>query len=83
MAKSKSLQPGDKVEWNSTQGPIQGTVKKKLTAPIKIKSHRLAASPDNPEYLVESDKTGAQAAHKPDNLKKTDSSTSAHFRAPP
>jgi hypothetical protein len=70
MAKSKSLQPGDKVSWNSSQETIKGTVKKKLTAPMKIKSHKVAASPENPEYLVVSDKTGAQAAHKPDELKK-------------
>ncbi|WP_292094933.1 DUF2945 domain-containing protein [Brevundimonas sp.] len=29
----------------------------------------MAASPENPEYLVESDKTGARAAHRPQALK--------------
>lgn len=61
---------GDKVEWNSAQGKVQGTVEKKLTSPTHIKGHEVAASPDNPEYLVVSDKTGAEAAHKPDALKK-------------
>jgi len=61
---------GDKVEWHSSQGTIQGTVKKKLTAPYKIKGHEVAASPENPEYLVTSDSTGAEAAHKPGALKK-------------
>ncbi len=36
----------------------------------EIKTHHVAASPENPEYLVESDKTGTTAAHKPDALKK-------------
>jgi hypothetical protein len=45
-------------------------VKKKLTSPTDIKGHHVAASVDNPEYLVESDKTGKEAAHKPDSLKK-------------
>ena len=35
-----------------------------------MKKHKIAASKDNTEYLVESDKTGAEAAHKPDELRK-------------
>ena len=61
---------GDKVRWNSPQGPIHGTVKKKLTSPTQIKGHEVAASAEHPEYLVVSDKTGAEAAHKADALKK-------------
>ncbi|RYG31358.1 DUF2945 domain-containing protein, partial [bacterium] len=41
-----------------------------LTSETKIKSHTVKASKENPEYLVKSDKTGAEAAHKPDELKK-------------
>ena len=62
---------GDKVTWDSAQGEVHGTVKKKLTAPMEIKGHHVAASEDNPEYLVESDKTGAEAAHKPSELRKS------------
>ena len=65
-----SLKKGDKVEWGTSQGRTSGTVKKKLTSPIEIKGHHVAASKDNPEYLVQSDKTGAQAAHKPGALRK-------------
>ena len=61
---------GDKVEWDASQGTIEGTVEKKLTQPMTIKTHKVEASPDNPEYLVKSDKTGAEAAHKPDELRK-------------
>ena len=60
---------GDHVEWHGP-GKVEGKVVKKLTEPMEIKGHHVAASKDNPEYLVESDKTGAQAAHKPDSLKK-------------
>jgi len=66
------LKKGDKIEWKSSQGEIKGTVKKKLTEPMEIKGHHVAASKDNPEYLVESDKTGKEAAHKSESLKKTD-----------
>ena len=61
---------GDAVEWNTPQGKTHGKVIRKLTEPTDIKGHHIAASKDNPEYLVESDKSGAQAAHKPDALKK-------------
>lgn len=66
----KDLSKGDKVEWETSQGTTEGTVQKKLTSETKIKGHKVAASKDNPEYLVESDKTGKQAAHKPAALKK-------------
>jgi hypothetical protein len=66
----KSFKAGDKVTWDSSQGEVAGTVRKKLTSPMKIKSHEVKASKENPEYLVTSDKTGAEAAHKPAELKK-------------
>ena len=65
------LKKGDQVEWETPQGKTSGTVKKKLTAPIDIKGHHVAASEDNPEYLVESEKSGKEAAHKTESLKKT------------
>ena len=63
---------GDHVAWNSSQGEVTGRVVRKLVSPTHIKGHEIAASKENPEYLVESDKTGAQAAHKPDALRKLD-----------
>ena len=67
---TQKLKKGDKVKWHSSQGPIKGTVKKKLTSSYEIKGHHVTATADNPEYLVLSDATGAEAAHKPDALKK-------------
>ena len=67
----KKLKAGDKVSWNSSQGKVNGTVQKKLTAPTDIKTHHVAASPDEPQYLVKSTATGQKAAHKPQALKKT------------
>ncbi len=66
---SDKFRPGDAVEWNSHGGIARGKVKKKLTSRTTIKGHQVAASPDNPEYLVETD-SGAQAAHKPEALRK-------------
>lgn len=65
----KSFKPGDKVAWTHSQGRSTGKVVRKLTRPTAIKGHKATASPENPEYLVESDKTGARAAHRPQGLK--------------
>jgi uncharacterized protein YijF (DUF1287 family) len=67
---SAALRPGDHVQWRTSQGPTTGVVKRKLTKPADVKGHHAAASADNPAYLVESDKTQAQAIHKPAALKK-------------
>ena len=67
---SKKLKPGDEVEWQTSRGKTSGVVKKKLTSKRKIKSHTVAASKENPEYLVQSQKSGALAAHKPGALRK-------------
>ena len=66
---TKSLKAGDKVGWESSGGHSTGKVVKKVTSPMKIKGHKVAASKDNPEYLVETE-SGAQAAHKPGALRK-------------
>ena len=66
---TKSFKAGDKVGWDSSGGHSTGKVVKKLTSPMTIKGHKVAASTDNPEFLVETD-TGKRAAHKPDALTK-------------
>jgi N-methylhydantoinase B/oxoprolinase/acetone carboxylase alpha subunit len=66
---AKSLKAGDKVSWQSHGGTAHGKVEKKQTTPTKIKSHKVAASKDNPEYIVKSDK-GGRAAHKAEALTK-------------
>lgn len=67
---AKQLKKGDNVSWKSSQGSIEGAVQRKVTKPMEIKGHHVAASEENPEYLVKSDKTGALAAHKAASLKK-------------
>lgn len=67
---ANDFKAGDHVEWETSQGTTTGTVQKKLTAPTRIKGHHVAASEDDPQYLMESDTSGEQAAHKPGALKK-------------
>jgi Hypervirulence associated proteins TUDOR domain len=67
---AKELHKGDRVAWRSSGGGSVGSVERKLTSPGKIKGHEVAASPDNPEYLVRSEKSGKIAAHKPTALRR-------------
>ena len=67
---SKSFQKGDYVEWDTSQGPTRGVVEKKQTSVTHIKSHKVAASKDNPQYIVQSTKSKKRAAHKPEELRK-------------
>jgi hypothetical protein len=67
---AKDLSPGDKVEWRHSQGKSTGKVVRKVTQPSRIKGHKVAASPEHPEYIVESAKTGAKAAHRRSGLRK-------------
>lgn len=65
----KTVKKGDKVSWQSHGGTAHGIVEKKQTTPTTIKGHTVAASPDNPEYIVKTAK-GTRAAHKPGALAK-------------
>ena len=67
---TKTFAKGDKVAWNTSQGETHGTVERKLTKATDIKGHHVAASKDNPEYLVKSSKSDGMAAHKPEALRK-------------
>ena len=66
----EELKQGDKVEWNTPQGKTRGTVKKKLTSRTEVGGQTVAASEEDPRYLVESEKSGKEATHKPDALQK-------------
>ena len=64
------LKAGDHVSWNTSQGTTSGKVVKKLTTTTKIKGHTAKASKAHPEFKVKSDKSGKQAIHKPEELRK-------------
>jgi len=66
---TKQLKAGDRVSWSSHGGKAHGKVIRKVTNTMTIKGHKVAASADNPEYLVETD-DGKQAAHKAEALTK-------------
>lgn len=63
------------MEWNTPQGKTEGKVVEKVTEEKTVgnsgqKGTTVKGSKDDPRYVVESEKTGARAAHKPDALDK-------------
>ena len=42
---------GDHVTWKSHGSTAHGVVEKKQTSPTTIKGHKVAASPENPEFV--------------------------------
>ena len=67
---SDEFKKGDKVKWKSHGGQAVGKVKKKITSDTEAGGRQVRASKDEPQYLVESEKSGGEAFHKPGALKK-------------
>ena len=70
MAAKKDLSKGDRVSWSTSQGRTQGTVQQKKTSDFEFAEQKFTASEDEPAYIVKSEKTGAEAAHKGSALRK-------------
>ncbi len=66
----KTFKAGDHVKWGTSQGETSGTVVRKETGTAKAGGHTAKASKDVPQYRVKSDKSGTEAVHKPEELKK-------------
>jgi Hypervirulence associated proteins TUDOR domain len=58
------LKRGDRVEWSYRGATVRGKVLRKLTKPTEVGGRRANASPEDPRYVVRSDKTGKEAAHR-------------------
>jgi hypothetical protein len=61
---------GDKVEWRSHGTTVRGTVEDKITSDTESAGRTVRPSRDEPQYKVRSDKTGADAVHKPAALRR-------------
>ncbi|MDI9930280.1 DUF2945 domain-containing protein [Rhodococcus sp. IEGM 1354] len=66
------LHKGDKVEWQTHGTTTEGTVQEKITSETETEAagRKVKASKDDPQYRVESDKSGKDAVHKPESLDK-------------
>jgi DUF2945 family protein len=61
---------GDHVSWNSEAGRVSGTIRRKIRKPIKFKGYTVRASKEEPQYVIESDKTPHLAVHKGSALRR-------------
>jgi hypothetical protein len=61
---------GDSVSWNTSQGQTHGEVVDVRTKDFQFDGQRFTASGEEPAYIVESDKSGKEAAHKESALTK-------------
>lgn len=57
------MKVGDKVSWDTPQGRTRGKIVEKKTTDFQLAKRKFTASEDDPKFVVESDKTGAKAAH--------------------
>lgn len=62
---------GDRVAWNTAQGTTHGTVQSKHTEDLEFKGQTFRAEDDDPVYVVKSEKSGSEAAHKESALTAT------------
>ncbi|MER5893819.1 DUF2945 domain-containing protein [Streptomyces sp. NPDC001876] len=61
---------GDKVTWKSHGQELTGKVTRKHTDRTRAAGRTVDASKEEPQYEVESDRTGRSAVHKPGALRK-------------
>lgn len=69
MAKDE-FKVGDEVEWDSHGGKAVGQVEEKITEDTNAAKRTVRASEDDPQYRVRSEKSGGEAVHEPDALRK-------------
>jgi hypothetical protein len=66
----KDLTKGDRVEWDSHGGKAVGHVEEKITEDTEAAGRTVRASSDDPQYRVRSEKSGGDAVHRPDALRR-------------
>jgi DUF2945 family protein len=59
---------GDRVQWSFRGRKVVGKVRKRLTSRTEISGQVVAASKDDPRYLVRSEKTGKETTRRPGAL---------------
>ncbi len=65
-----ALSEGDRVSWSTPQGRTRGHVVEVKVKDFTLAKQHFTASEDEPKFVVESEKTGARAAHRESALRK-------------
>jgi Hypervirulence associated proteins TUDOR domain len=61
---------GDRVEWNFRGRPVVGKVRRKLTKRTEVGGRPVAASKDDPRYVVRSEKSGKETTRRAQTLRR-------------
>jgi hypothetical protein len=69
---AQEFKRGDRVEWNFRGRIVVGKVRRRLTSRTEVAGQLVAASKDDPRYLVRSEKTGKETARRPSALTRLD-----------
>ncbi|MGW4395101.1 DUF2945 domain-containing protein [Amycolatopsis nivea] len=65
---TKEFREGDRVRWDAGNQSSAGVVVKKITSDTEAGGREVKASPDDPQYLVRSEKSGKTAVHRPEAI---------------
>jgi Hypervirulence associated proteins TUDOR domain len=69
-ASAVRFRPGDRVSWRSHGETVTGVVEEEITERTQAAKRTVAASKDHPQYRVRSDKSGGEAVHRPEALRR-------------
>ena len=61
---------GDRVEWTFRGRPVVGKVRRKLTKRTEVGGRPVAASKDDPRYVVRSDRSGKETTRRGTALRR-------------
>jgi Hypervirulence associated proteins TUDOR domain len=68
---SNQFRKDDEVNWKSHGSTVTGRVEEKITSDTESAGRTVRASKDEPQYRVRSDKSGRDAVHKPESLRRS------------
>ncbi len=63
-----TISKGDKISWNTPQGSTHGVAQERKVEDFTFDGQQFRASSDAPYWIVKSDKSGKEAAHKESSL---------------
>jgi hypothetical protein len=65
---AEKLKKGDRVRWDAGNQSSVGTIEDVITSDTEAGGRKVKASPEEPQYLVRSEKSGRTAVHHPDKI---------------
>lgn len=63
---------GDRVSWRSHGVTVHGTVEEEIDERTETAGRTVAATSEDPQFRVRSDKSGRDAVHRPESLGRED-----------